>query len=87
MPWNTLFFNLSTLLSIALWLIDFSWFLQISLGVLRSSVNNTMIEIDYINTHVSLNILIIDFDRLFKLINWLLSSNIDLSISFSIIDL
>ena len=53
-------------------MIDFSWFIQIFLGVLRSSVNDTKGEIDKIDTHLSMFC-----DYRFKLINRLLLSDVD----------
>ena len=87
-PWNTLFFNLSTLLSIALWVIDFSWFPQISLVSFgRPWITALLKSIKLI--HIRQYFVITDFDPFFKLTNRFLSSNIhfiDLSISFSMID-
>ena len=88
MPWNTLFFNLSTLLSIALWVIDFSWFPQISLVSFgRPWITTLLKSIKLI--HIRQYFVITDFDPFFKLTNRFFSSNIhfiDLSISFSMID-
>ena len=71
-----------------LWVIDFSWFPQISLVSFgRPWITTLLKSIKLI--HIRQYFVITDFDPFFKLTNRFLSSNIhfiDLSISFSMID-